>query len=1173
MDDQAVANDFQAARANAPLDDGWMKELAAGPATAPAAGPGQAERSPPVAAGENGNPAGAGQPSATSSLRTDQSSPQGGAAASPAARPDANLPLGLRVDQAYAPIAGMAAGQSAPGQTEGQRQDEAQGPVRSTILDAIKQGFGSEPLGMTPEDKASLNWLGETGNKIANTLAIPIDAAARGMNAMMTGGVQTAVDALKLAGVSDEFAERFGRDLTLAAQTLPMEAGLRGGGSARAAKPAAETSSRGPASQANQDIGKAGVGDGEVSAAPDVTVAGKPLDPVNVTPEIQKQAADYLNGRIAAGAAADDGLATGATQPGGNPIQASLDSITRDPRGTEAIKQIASFIPKGAVVPDDVLKMNAYAMQMAPEDVLSGPVGQLPDATQTGAWKMRMDALASEFGQISAKAIEQPGTDTWTAAARAYAAMNQAIGAWEKTGSEQGSSFRARNVQFDERPSLGEQMRGMLDAVGPDNVESAIRGAAALTKDNPEKVAPFVSTLRRMVGRNGLLFGYYNMLLSNPATVVKKVASDASLGVWNVATTAAAETIGRAGLNSGGVVPGETAALVTGYIGATSDAFRAAGKALRAGGSQFDPTSTSIDGAMRTRLSMLASGHDPGTPASPAQSAWTYLRAALPTSWIGAADDFGKVVNFRAEARRLIYRDGVGKFQNADGSTDQAGLAQHMSDNLNAIPGHIANRAMDQARINTLTEPLDGIAQKIADVVDDLNIGPRGGFQIPLGRIVLPFMRIGANVMNLAYRSSPLPLVPWLRSQGMQFAMAAPGPARDLAMARIGLGSAAITAALGHTLMGGVTGGGPKDPAARAAWERAGNRPYSITPPWGGQAVSYRGVEPIGFMLGSIADTVDVMKFAAQKDVEQAASSVVLGIGNALLSAQYLSGMAGFLDALNQPQQDGERWARGLIASMTVPAGVSSAERATDEWQRAHYGLLDTIAARTPGLSKNLPGVQNLWGEDIKLDDAFVPGLSDTGAARALSPWKLGPDQGAVEPIDKWIWQNRDAFPENLQGRYDLPTKPSRTLQMSNGGVSAQVQLDPQQYHRYLELAGNGIALPRTGVGLKETLNGLVAGTSPDASLQNSWNRESPAGQANLVRLMIGQTREAAKAQLMREDGRIGDAIKAQFTARASALRPDQSRPQGPGAIPASSGAPGLAGTAGTGTKTAPVLE
>ena len=336
-----------------------------------------------------------------------------------------------------------------------------------------------------------------------------------------------------------------------------------------------------------------------------------------------------------------------------------------------------------------------------------------------------------------------------------------------------------------------------------------------------------------------------------------------------------------------------------------------------------------------------------------------------------------------------------------------------------------------------------------------------------------------------------------------------------------------------------ITGRGPNDPELQRAWRSAGNEPYSIR--IGDRWYGYNQIEPFGMLTGAVADSFGIMKFAKDEDRGNVAASLTFGIGQAMLSKTYLTGVASMFEALNDPDRQGDRFADNLITSMTVPQGVAAFDRATDDFVRAHYGLLDQIEARFPMVSKGLPPARTLWGDPIAQRDAFLPLLSDTGFARFVSPVSDVPVH--AEPIDKWIWDNRASFlhgDQNDLGIRKAPRVPSYEAGRSN---STQVQLSPEQYDRFQVLAGNGIKDPVTGLGAKDYLNDLVAGTNPNASDQDQWNKASAPQRTVMVQSLVNKYRGAAKQQLLHEYPDIGESVRAGWAQRGAALQGQGGQP------------------------------
>lgn len=900
----------------------------------------------------------------------------------------------------------------------------------------------------------------------------------------------------KTIGAARDFIAGLGGKATGATETGAGEA------AAAAAPKAAATEEATAAPAAAQAV--------TTQKGPAFSLAGREGEALEVTPEIKAQARDYLNGVT-----------------GDNPVQASLARIADPKVMQEAITGVASFIERDAVKPDELLRMGANAIGMAPQDAIGALRGKLPTDEQIGAWAMLVNSGAKELGSLAQKAIETGAPEDWQAATRAFALQNHVLAEWTAAGTEQGRAFRARQLVWGTRADYTKSVQDIIQNVGSDNVEEAIRKLGSM--QSPEQVSGLTGAMRWMTSRDGLLYGWYNYLLS-AKTVAAKLTTDALMPVWNTAERYMAEKFG-----SGAVAPGETGALLSGYLGGFGDAVRAAGRGLMAGRSQFAAEQSTMDGLTKSRLSVLANGGETvDAAASPTYGALAYLRAALPTSWVAGADDFAKTFNYRAQARALSYREGYGQ------GLDPAALAAKVGGDLNAMPQALHEQAKQYAFQSTFTEPLTGLSEKFSEAMDNFNIPVRGtSFEIPAGRILVPFQRTPTNFLRWMYRASPLPLA--FPSAAYKAEIAAGGASRDLAYAKMGLGTGlAMTTAVAATA-GYITGGGPTNPQMRRAWLDAGNQPYSVQVP-GQRPVSYP-VEPFSRTIGAVADAVDLMKFAKPEDNDQLALSLALGMGHAFLSTTYMSQTSNFMNALQHPDTDGGRWVDQLVSSMAVPREAADITGVIDPWVRAHYSLGQTIESKLPFLSQNLPFQRTVWGDKIPLKDAFMPPFSGTGAAHMLSKSTLGPEPGSVEPIDKWIWDNRTAFPQSADGRTGI-TRPSIVQRYGSGpGVQAEVQLTPYQYDRLQELSGNGVKDQATGLGAKDYLNALIAGTNPNTAMQRQWDKGSPDEQALQVLGTVMKFRSAAKQQMLQEFPDLVDTVQAGWADRARKL---QAGPSGP---------------------------
>lgn len=1107
-----------------PIEDDYRAQLARGhPSNSP-----HDPRADFVAAHSNAN-------AVANPIEHDLGIPPAGAAPGvppPPPQTLSNVPIAKRVTNLMGALSRMA---YVP---EGQRQDK-------TLWDALANGVAGVPaeigreftdgLSQVRRDLLPQNW-----QEVQDNLSSPLPLGMKpGLDALNLAFSPLTATATSAVGRPLEYLTGVNRNITgfLASMIAP-------GGIAKAAK----LLKGGEALAAAGDVTKAAgaaegaAAGGEAAAAEGAAAAGAEGVPAEAraakAAEGAPAAERAAEGAPAAGEAAAAEAAPeqrsfsfdGEEKPLGQPLspeqKARLDDFMSgkspiSPIGLtyeqlaapEQISQIVTDISKnlGGKTPksDDILRMEAYsmaadtspsaimAMKAVPEDadkVMSAQRTVLETAYQE-FWRLAREADASSDPAAMDKA-QQYGMLVMH-----YAEQ------WDVGGTPAGRVLRARQVMMGRSDPVSRNIEQMLLGAKEQGIplKEVVNKVAQL---RPETVPPFMAWMRKVTGRDSLLYGWYNWLLSNPAVIAKKAASDASLGMFNLATRYMAE---KTGLGERAIAPGETAALLHGYISASQEAFRIAGRALRAGEGQFHSAFNTLeDGSGVDRISKLANAPADYPLDQVTRPALSYIRSAMPTTWIGAMDDLAKVFNYRAEVSAGAWRQA---YQELGAKADIGALNQRAAELRANIPDNLHQTALDRALRNTLQEPLAGPAKTFQDWIDELNVPlPKapgiGTVTIPLGRIISPFTKISANVARFAYRSSPLPFV--MPSALWREEIAAGGAKKALAQAQAGLGTMASMAALPLVLNGSITGNGPTSREERYAWLNAGNKPYSITLP-GGATINYNKVEPFGMSLATIADTVELMRYSHEDDSGALAASLALGIGHAMMNKTYMEQWSNLLDAMQDPNQAGSRFIDQLAASFAVPGLVSGVDRAFDENMRAHHGLMETIASRTPGVSNTMPPLRNVWGDPIARSTGLLGGVG-----RMLLPFDVSPPPDA-NPVDKFLWDNREYAPNNELGRIGL-TPPGQVFQFDEGGRQrGNIRLSTEDADRLKVLTGNGFKREFGGqmLGAKDALNLLVTNKFPDADIQQQFNQRPPAGQYKMIIDLFNGYKKGAKAQFL----------------------------------------------------------
>ncbi len=596
--------------------------------------------------------------------------------------------------------------------------------------------------------------------------------------------------------------------------------------------------------------------------------------------------------------------------------------------------------------------------------------------------------------------------------------------------------------------------------------------------------------------RDGLITAWTNGLLTNPLTHVKVNLSNIATMALRLGETRLAEGL-DAVTDHDGVPAGEAAQTTAGLVSGIKDSFRYLGKLA---GLNEAPESNPITDAVNAfKTGHYSVGETQPDWAQPGQEAGNALSIA-DSGWVGKATDFmssvvtspGRAlagehefyrsIGMRMELNRFAYRQAIDEL-NA-GKIEPGDLAGRVAELVENPPKSINTQAISGMTYQTFTDA----PGKLAEIIGNLREA------YPGVRVILPFYKIPSRIMSFTFERTPLaPLMAGWRAD-----IAAGGARQSMALAKTGLGSMVMLAASDAVLNGTITGQGPSDKGQRQALMDTGWQPYSVKLP-SGRWVQYNRLETAGSSVALAADVTETMRdyfTAVNKDdpnVEKLTAAGIAAVANNVTSKTYFEGVARLFETMADPRSNAESALKAQAGSL-VPAGVGAAARLMDPYQRATYDMMDAIKARTPGISKDLPPLTNVWGEPVKHDsglgkayDAFVP-----FASRRPSD----------EPIDKEILK---------QGMH-ISLPPQKT---SINGATVDLSQDPALYHRYVELAGNELKSPAWGVGAKDLLNQIVSGTHPLSTVYNMKSDGPDGGKALMLRGLIEQYRRDAGTALL----------------------------------------------------------
>lgn len=600
---------------------------------------------------------------------------------------------------------------------------------------------------------------------------------------------------------------------------------------------------------------------------------------------------------------------------------------------------------------------------------------------------------------------------------------------------------------------------------------------------------------------------WINGLLSSPRTHEVNAASNFLFTAWMMPERALAGLSGSAHRLAGSreehAYVGEAGAMMHGWLESIPDAVQLGWQTFRQGA---PPDALGkIEAASRRAISSERWGLDETSMLGRfVDIAGVGVR--LPGRFLMSADEFNKAIGRQMERRAQAYRMSHEALRNGKTEAEAAQLyADVMAGQVEA-----AERAADQfASTITFTRELGTAGQAVQNAAR----------RVPGAWLVVPFIRTPINILKETLQRTPAaPIV----SREIQRDLLAGGVRRDLALAKVSMGTAAMAWAVDLASRGVITGGGPSDPKLKAAWLEK-YQPYSVK--IGDEWVPYGRLEPVATLFGIAADFTDFRKWAPRDLAEESEATLSTRAVGSIL--EYVGNKTFFmgLSDIAAAWKDPDRYAEPLLARMISSAAPYSSlsrdvESATDPARRdtkrdpyeknplvaEFYRVLNETKAKTPGWSSDLPPVTNFWGEDRKAYEGDW-----INAFNAFAPKK-----DKAQAIDE----------ELIRLRYPI-SMPDRE--------AFGVKLDPQRYHNLVKAMNTFAVAHPTEPGkiatMREYMNWAV-GSVPYKTLI------SDQAKIDVIKDIRGKFLDAAKQMMVTPGNKYFDPELAAWALRAAAQKP-----------------------------------
>ena len=432
-----------------------------------------------------------------------------------------------------------------------------------------------------------------------------------------------------------------------------------------------------------------------------------------------------------------------------------------------------------------------------------------------------------------------------------------------------------------------------------------------------------------------------------------------------------------------------------------------------------------------------------------------YGRAVtLPGRLLLTEDEFFKGTLYQMNLNALIARDAQKTYRMAlsDGLDEIDAIAKAEAravDITSNVPADLDEQAMEFARRGTFTSKLPPNLEKLQEV-----------FSHPLLKILVPFFKTPANIgLEVIERTPFAPISSRWRAD-----LAAGGPARDMAMAKVTLGSTFLATYAGFAAEGNISGRGPARKEEREALERTGWKPYSIKV--GDEWFSYSGLEPVSALMAIAADYAEYAKYEPDATkVEEVFLGGIFATYHYLSEQPYMQGVADVGKLVGDADSGKVKAGINAIAKQFggfviggTPMGafnslVAGIERLTDPTKkdvkadpdlplavRGFYEAFNSYRARLPYMNDSLPEDLNMWG-DVRTD-------GQGKGYEMILPTRVSPEQ--FSPAD------------------DILVRLGGPIGVKSFNRIDGVELTGEQRNRFKEIYGKEVMVG--GLGIKDTI-------------------------------------------------------------------------------------------------------
>jgi len=562
----------------------------------------------------------------------------------------------------------------------------------------------------------------------------------------------------------------------------------------------------------------------------------------------------------------------------------------------------------GATLTFEMQKQLAEERGMTVEELLSKKSGAAFNAEDAIASRALLNASGQNVVNAARMADSDPSA--LPAMTKAIAQHQELLNAVAGVKSEAGralGSFRNQNL-----PAT--KIADAMAKLDPDAQAEAAKLLSKIDVNSPAHLNDFIEKITPSSTADKIFELYRNSLLSGPATVVKKGASELTMLTLETAKKLAAAGITK--LKGG-------------------DEARYAREA-------YWFAKGAIDGLSHIRPALtgeLDLADAPGFERTGQQAIKGKVGdvVRLPSRVLSAQTNAMYVLSYFGELNSQAARAAISEGLSGP---ELAARQEYLVENPTSEMTKAAN---DTALHNTFQRELGAFGKKVQGAIQ---ADPTGVL-----RYLAPFVRTPANILKEGAYYSPYGLLKGTLKGDVDM------------QARGAVGSALAAGIAYLALNGSVTGGGPIDAHKRETLEATGWQPYSVK--IGSRYVSYRRLEPTGTAFALVSDAVHGMTHGDAEVVSQSKADVAVNhIARSLQDVSFLPTLTSLTEALTNPGSRAQNFISREVGSL-IPAIVKDAAQLNDRVVRRPTGIVQTLESRIPGLSQNVPAAISITGEPV----------------------------------------------------------------------------------------------------------------------------------------------------------------------------------------------------------------